>query len=562
MQIDKISGSALYTAPFKLSTKSFPSNWLPYLLIALVWLVTRAFPFYTIEPWVYWEVGEAKKLLEYGFLERGGAIIDNHFMTGLVAEPWKFNYVNHPYPILWFDTLVYRLAGGWGVVVANGLIGLGACLLVFPALRSLCSPQLALLGAFIFTVAPSAILFTFDTNIVQLGAILWPPAIFLIGKGLKQARAATAVALGVIVFLAGQIAWFSYSVLPALLLAAGAVAYERSRGFTTKPNSALIIAIVAGGVLTLAVFIGQIIHYTYDFAETFAYVRGQAGAEHGVPVGQMYVAIALRGILSVGPALLLGAVAGFVCLLRTKSVNWLQWSALLYPLLFLGAVIALPRFFFRERTMYQYLLFPCTVLTVTALQHARGRWATTATVGLAVVALAYPMFQASIPKASVTSKELGGLIRAITKPEEIVVTNLAGQQSPFQSWDVGSIDMASLAADRMLRGKITTTEALQALLKNYRSHDLNIVYFYDSRRPIGKPLLAFLRSAAEPVIVPFAAPDEPASAATRLRNLYWRLAGKHQVTGEGERQGSAEQFEVFRFRLSESAQPVEKGAPL
>lgn len=545
-----------------MSTKRSPSNWLPYLLIALVWLVTRAYPFWRTEPWFYWEVGEAKKLLEYGFAARGGAMIDNHFMTGLLAEPWKFNYVNHPYPILWFDTLVYYLAGGSGIIVANGLIGLGACLLVFPALRPLFSPQLALMGAVLFTLAPSAILFTFDTNIVQLGAVLWPPAIYLIGKGLEQKRTATAVALGAVVVLAGQIAWFTYSVLPALLFAAGMPGYERSRGFTARPNTALIIAIVAGGTLTLAVFIGQIAYYTYSFAETFAYARGQAGAEHGVPVGQMYLAIAMRGMLSVGPALLLGSVAGLVCLAKRGAVNWLQWAALLYPLLFVGAVLALPRFFYRERTMYQYLLFPCTALTVTALQHLKSRLATGGIMSFAVVALAYPMFQASIPKVSETSRKLGGIMREISKPEEVVATNLEAQQQPFQTWDVGSIGMTSLIADRMIREKITTTEALQNLLKTYGSKELNIVYLYDSGRPIGEPLLTFLRSAARPSEVPFDAPNEPLSAATRLRSLYWKIAGKHQVTRPAEEQGAGGHFEVFRFRLSESIQPIERGPSL
>ena len=529
------------------------SNWLPYLLIALVWLLTRVYPLSTTEPLTYWEVGEAKKLLEYGFSARSGAIINNFYMTGMVSEPWKYNYVNHPYPFLWFDTLVYAFAGGWGVILANGLIGLAASLLVLPALQTLYPPRLALLGAILFTLAPSAIVFTFDTNIVQLGAVLWPPAIYLIGKHLGQRKAVTAALLGVTVFLCGQIAWFTYSVLPALLCAACALAYHRTEGFTLRPDKGLITAIIVGGALTLAVFVGQIVFYTYRLSDTLAYLHGQAGLEQGVPLGQMYLAITLRSLLSVGPALLLGSAAGVVCLARARSMNWLQSSALLYPLLFAGAVLALPRFFFRERTMYQYLLFPCTVLTLTALQHIGSRLVTNGIICLAVLGLAYPAFQASIPKVSETSRKLGAVIHQISQPDEVVATNLETQQRPFQTWDVGSIQVSSLIADRMLREKITSREGLQHLLKSYISKELKVVFLYDAGRPIDDSLLSFLRAAAAPESVRFDVPIEPPSAATRLRSYYWKIAGKHQATGPVEDKGAGEQFEVFRFKLSEPA---------
>ena len=529
------------------------SNWLPYLLIALVWLLTRVYPLSTTEPLTYWEVGEAKKLLEYGFSARSGAIINNFYMTGMVSEPWKYNYVNHPYPFLWFDTLVYAFAGGWGVILANGLIGLAASLLVLPALQTLYPPRLALLGAILFTLAPSAIVFTFDTNIVQLGAVLWPPAIYLIGKHLGQRKAVTAALLGVTVFLCGQIAWFTYSVLPALLCAACALAYHRTEGFTLRPDKGLITAIIVGGALTLAVFVGQIVFYTYSLADTMSYLHGQASSEQGMPRGQMYLAITMRSLLSVGPALLLGSAAGVVCLLRARSVNWLQSSALLYPLLFIGAALVLPRFFFRERTMYQYLLFPCTVLTITALQHVGIGLFTNGIVSLAVAGLAYPIFQASIPKVSETSRKLGGFIHEISQPDEVVATNLETQQKPFQTWDVGSIQSSSMIADRMMREKITSRVDLQHLLKSYKCKELKVFFLYDTERQIDDSLLSFLRAAAQPVSARFAAAAEPPSAATRLRSSYWKLIGKHQISGPVEDIGAEERFEIFRLTISEEA---------
>ena len=100
----------------------------------MVWIATRAYPLSQAQPSVYWEVAEAKKLLEYGFCERQGAIINIHFMTGTMPEPWKYNYVNHPYPILWFDTFLYWLGGSWAVLLNSALLGLLTCLAMIPAL--------------------------------------------------------------------------------------------------------------------------------------------------------------------------------------------------------------------------------------------------------------------------------------------------------------------------------------------------------------------------------------------------------------------------------------------
>ena len=527
-----------------------PTSKLPYLLIVAVWLITRAYPGWMTEPWTYWEAGEAKKLLEYGFLARSGAIIDNFFMQGLVPEPGKFNYVNHPYPILWLDTLAYALGGSWAVSLTSAALGLGASLAVFPALKSRFSPNLSLLGALLFTLAPSAVLFTFNPNTVQLGAVLWAPAIYLIGKRLEEKSASAPFWLGVTVFLAGQIAWFSLTILPALLIASIALTYERSLGFTAQPKNPLPFAILLGGTLTLGVFISQIVFYSYNLPETFAYARGQAGAEDGLTLSRMYSAIATRGLLSVGPALLLGSLVGGVCLLKKRSAHWIQWASLIYPLLFLAAALALPRFFFRERTMYQYLLFPCTVLTISALESLQSRLARWGVISLAIVSLAYPFFQSSIPSVSQTSRKLATLMAELSKPTEVVVTNLTRQQPPFQPWDVGATNMASILSDRMIRENITSLPALQSLLKNYRTENLPIVFLYSPTRPIDPSLLAFLRSATTPISTPFEIPTEPPSAATQLRSLYWKATGKHQVTSTPSDQPTTPTLEVFQLTLS------------
>jgi hypothetical protein len=534
-----------------LSRITSSTKW-PYLLVTIVWMITRAYPLSQAQPRAYWEVAEAKKLLEYGFSERHGAIINIHFMTGMMPEPWKYNYVNHPYPILWFDTFIYWLGGPWAVLITAALFGLLTCLAVIPALQCRFSQREAGIGALLYTLAPATILFDADTNIVALGAIIWPISIYLIGKNPRRSEVVSAALLGATVFVAGQISWFTYTVFPVLLVATAGPAYNRAGRLIVEPNTKLVIAVIAGGLLTLTVFVLQIWFYTYSFSDTLSYLHGQASAEQGATTPRMYLAIVMRSALSIGPALVLGALAGFFVLIRNRSTNWLQLGSVVYPLCFVAAALALPRFFYRERTMYGYLIFPCTVLTLSALQHLRSKRVTAATLCLAVVSLAYPALQASIPKVSETTKKLGYYIREISPPNEVVATNLQEQQRPFQPWDVGSITNTCLMADRAIRENISSRKSLEGLLKNFKSRELEVVFLYDKSKPIDQSLHAFLERASRPESARFEIPTEPVSTATRLRSLYWRITGKHQSLGEANAPASIEEFEVFRFKLLET----------
>ncbi|MCX6977266.1 MAG: hypothetical protein NTX04_04840, partial [Verrucomicrobia bacterium] len=140
-------------------------------------------------------------------------------------------------------------------------------------------------------------------------------------------------------------------------------------------------------------------------------------------------------------------------------------------------------------------------------------------------------------------------------PSEVVVTNLARQQPPFQPWDVGATNMASILSDRMIRDNIDSLPALQSLLKNSRTENLPIVFLYSPTRPIDSSLLSFLRSAATPISTPFEIPTEPPSSATQLRSLYWKATGKHQVTSTPTDQPTTPTLEVFQLTLSPIPSP-------
>src|ERR1700733_7051292 len=83
------------------------------LIVAVVWAAVRAFPLMRTSPSSDWEIWEARKLLEYGFLNRGGAVIHNFFMTGRLAHPWYFNYTNHPLLLIWVFAFLQYISGPW-----------------------------------------------------------------------------------------------------------------------------------------------------------------------------------------------------------------------------------------------------------------------------------------------------------------------------------------------------------------------------------------------------------------------------------------------------------------
>src|SRR5947209_423309 len=92
-----------------------PSNFVGIVLLVLIWVCARIYPLAHAMPFSDWEIWEAHKLMDYGFFARHGAMIDVQQMTGTLPHPEDYNFVDHPYPVLWFDALLFRLFGVAGV---------------------------------------------------------------------------------------------------------------------------------------------------------------------------------------------------------------------------------------------------------------------------------------------------------------------------------------------------------------------------------------------------------------------------------------------------------------
>jgi hypothetical protein len=506
---------------------------LDLVIVATVWAAVRVFPLMRVSPLFEWEVWEGKKLLDYGFWARSGAILHNFFMSGRLAHPWQFNYTNHPYPILWLFTLLYSLFGPWAPVLLVLLASLGTSLLVFYLLKEDFGAQPALFATLLYVTAPEAVFFSISTSAVAFGAFFWPLGVFLIRRLKKTSMSTWAqpVSLGLMVLAAGQSTWFALTLVPAFLLLSAETNGPRSQFLQSNLRNKCWWGIFAGASLSVFLFAAQVAFYTPDFPELWKYAFGQAGLNTMEASRlRMLTGVALKGSVLVGPALVLGLLAGVAVWLRQRTCPLVVRASGLYLGLFALATMTLTRFAFRERSLYSYLVFPGTCLTAWALDQIRinlWRWSLLLT---ACVGVAYIQAKVAIPSVSRTSQALGRAIASYTQPEDLVLSNLHEMHSPFPQWDVGGGGAAKLTADRMFFLSITNQNAVADLLRRFHGDTPPVVFLRTAAEPIDSGLNEILATRGQLIArIEFQPLVEPETWAERLRFVYWKLQGKPYI---------------------------------
>ncbi|MGZ4984518.1 MAG: hypothetical protein ACXV8A_00370, partial [Chthoniobacterales bacterium] len=291
----------------------------------MIWLISRGLVLFAVCPRIpfYWEVFEVKKLWEYGFLHRAGALVNIQYLPGHLSNPEVFNYVNHPYPIMWLFAAAYRVCGPWGMMAVVLSLGLASCVAVLVVLTRSFTRRAAFFAALLFVLAPSAILFDADTNIVALGAVIWPASALVASyaDGNHQNRWSLALILGIVVFVCGQISWFVLTTLPALLTMTARSDLPFARQYRTPWGNPFWVAIIAGGAATFCLFLLQVFLYSPHLSESFAYAFAHTGSGDGFfsSRGKMVVLVLSKCLLLVGPALVTGALAGLISLRKRES---------------------------------------------------------------------------------------------------------------------------------------------------------------------------------------------------------------------------------------------------
>ena len=528
------------------------------LLISLVWIASRAVVLLAARSRIpfYWEVFEVKKLWEYGFFQRAGALINIQYLPGHLSDPEVFNYVNHPYPIIWVFALAYRVFGAAGMLAVSLFLGWAGCLLTTVILHQIFRKGPALLSSLLYVLAPSTLLFDADTNLVVLGSVIWPAATYIVTSDIALGESGRMKwLLGGVIFICGQISWFALVVLPGLLII-GTQSNSDLSGHILKPWKArFFVPIVIGGVCTLLVFMLQVLVYSSDLRSAFGYAFAHAGTEGGffVSRARMIPFIVAKALLLVGPALIAGGVTGSICYAIGPKRVAIVRGALIGVVVVVAAALVLTRFFYRERTPYAYLVFPSVILTAYALEQARIWWYA-AVSGLACIGLVYVCLQITSPVLSNADRCIGDFLRTTTNATDVVMTNLREQEFPFPSWDTGSRDTTMLVADRLLYYNIADVGQLRRQANDFHSQNNppRLVFVRDAANPISADLDRELREKGEFVLrKSLLIPSEQESPTLRLRSIYWRMIGSpFAQTGKKDKTSQAREISLELYRIN------------
>jgi 4-amino-4-deoxy-L-arabinose transferase-like glycosyltransferase len=522
----------------------------------------RVVAFIKTTPLSYWEIFEAKKLLAYGFWERHGAIINWHEMTGVVPNPWAFNYTHHPYPVLWLYTLAYYLGGAVGVIVLVALIGLASCLILYRILEAQYGKSAAWLAVVLYSVAPAAIDYDRDPNSVAMGAVVWPLVLWafhLRSTAVNGGGFSKPWAFGLAVLIAGQVSWFSLSVLPAFFWLV-LPRESRMRDALRHPlENAAWRAMGIGALATAGLFLLQFLIYTPSFMEDWHYFLVQSGMSSEIP-SRVNLAghIAAKTFSQVGPALWLAAGVAVVWIFKTRKPDPLTASALCYLALFAVAGLCLPHFFYVEKSMYRYLLFPAAILAALAFSKLSGRWLRTGVACLAVLGLAFELARVWDTEPSQAARLLGEEVGQLSHPEDVVLTNLQPMAPPYPSWDTGGYEFTRRLADRLMRFNIQDLAAAQAVFPPLRRGSALCVFIADTSKPLSTELESVLEKRSSEIINrEIAMPAEPETLFIKMRFLYWRLINRYQtsVHSTASQTGPATvRLRIYRLRSEQFSQ--------
>ena len=496
------------------------------LLIAAVWALTRLLAWMHYDPQLSWDVWEARKLHEYGFWNRMGALLHINVLNGMVSDPAQFNYVDHPAGPIWIYYLIEAVAGSYGIIIFCALAGLAGCLLTHRVLLRFYDANTALFGALLYTVAPTAIFFDADPNVVALGAVFWPLSFYLATQpGVAIRKKAWLLCLTV--FVAGQVTWFSWMIYPALLLL---TAHDEEPVFRQlrKPfKNPLWVALTIGLVLTMAGYCAQVVGYTSDLKAALGYAFNHIHPEGFGPSRlEMARFILIKSSLVLSPALFFGSFAGMALVWRQKGRDRLAGAATVGLACTMIAATVLVRFYYREHNGYRFALFPVTLLTANFLHRASFRWLKVLAAALSLVGLGYAQFRVSAPASSMASAMLAREVSHRFDPYALVFANLRERRPPFPAWEPFSSGTVNMAADRHFYMNYDSMEKLLHALAEFSAQPKQppVFYLVDPGQPLAEGLRTYLATQARRLDDwTMAFPPEKPNLPAQLRSLYWRL---------------------------------------
>ncbi len=494
----------------------------------MIWLLAHIYPVLQIEPMTTWEIGEAHKLLDYGFLNRAGAIMPPGLMFGRVAHPEDFNFTHHPHPIVWLFTGVLAVAGPWPCIFLVLALRLAATVAVWRLLQRYFQPWPAWFASVLYAVAPIGLALAPDTNCIALGAVIWPFAAALALD--ESGRRSRLWLLGLVIFLGGQSAWLSLTLGPVLLWLAWPAERLDRAGLRAAWQSPRIRMILFSSIATLVFFIAQIVWYAPNFHELVEYVIVRMGLKQPeISRNRMLVLVVARWVVFAGPALWLGVLLGLKRIGREPAQKRLLLASAFYLVIFAGTALVLTHFYFIERSPFTYTLFPSAVLAAAALEGARRLWLPVVLSVMSVATAFYMYLGASIPLYSNTARAFAEALREHTKVGDAIATNIGVLQPPFAYWDTGGPHASALLADRLVYYPVATSAEFELIPAELKRNYLSAVFALVEENEIAPDLRHRIETEGQRIaVVDLVVTPEPESLGQRVREKVWQLSGRYQ----------------------------------
>jgi hypothetical protein len=520
------SAAPTHSLPMALRSSSLR----PVILLIVVWLVARSFPIAVYDPLRSWDTWQCEKLLDYGFFERGGAQLKTPYASGLLPEPERFNYVNHPFPIFWVNTLLYATGGYLLLQVAHLVLKLIGFLLLFWVLDRLFSRTSAVLTCVLFAIAPLPMLWDMDPNPIPVAALIWPAGLGLIVAAREKAwvRERLPWLLGAAIFIFGQCDWLALTTVPALLAAI------KTPGTRWTPlalwhelrRNAAWRGLLAGAAATALLFTAQVLLACPDLASAMSYAVSQTGATGALPKWKLGLLVAARLVLWVGLPLCLLGLAGLWAM-RRRQIDPVLTAAPVYFVTFVLTGVVLTKFFYSESSPYDFLEHSFTLAAAWAFDTLpRRRVLAYAAFALALPHLAYAWMAAAVPAASRSVRTLASAIGAVTEPREIVFTNLAVQQPPLPAWEPGAWLPLARISNRYILFDAVAPEQWPEKTLLFPGAPRVFLRVREKPSPAGlEQVLASLPTRATREVT---LPPDPRTIPQKMRGVLWRISGKFE----------------------------------
>jgi len=501
------------------------------LILSCFWALTRLYPLTQVEPAVRWEVLQARRLLDYGFLNRKGALLETGAALGRVSEPSRFNYVHHPSPSYWLFAAVCRFAGGWGITALIALTQWGSCLAVFLILRRQFDRTPSFLAAAGYALSPVTTYLSVETNVSLVGA-LWIGALLVIGpRGpTEPVKARQARWLALLVFVAGQIDWMAYTIVPCLLIISVEKRHTLRETIRANSRGAAWRWILGSWMATIVVYVAQIVLYKANWSYLLTALRDQTRMpSHGnFKLFSNLEVLPLKVAILVGPALLLGLCMGLWVVARRGERSPLIQGCTAYLIVFAATAVVLSTYFTREAHMYYHLAFPLACLTAFGLQHLPNRWLQVAFIALlapgAFIGSSYAAYKQHV---SETAREMASCLSRVSRPGDLVITNLRTQEPPLARGDEVVLWQAAFLADRNFREGVRDLRVIEKARGIFAPDQLRVIYVRNPEVPIEDRLEALLHTKCrliENCQITVARPHE--ALLPRLRAPYLRWTGR------------------------------------